>query len=272
MNKQKSYSIQGYVRTDVGLVRQNNEDNFLIGNQWNRECCAHMEAEYIHEKDLQWNCFMVFDGIGGAERGELAAKFAAESAQETYLQLKSVKEYTQISEMMQRCFLDANNRIIVARNVIDVCGTTGTAFVTDGIMAKVFHVGDSRAYLYRNDTLFQLTKDQTIARLKLDAGFYTSLREATPGELHQLTEYMGRDETMQYFRCMESEWMDFRVGDKVLICSDGLYDQCSVSQMTSILKQNRTVKEMVHEMVSCSLEKGGQDNITCMILEKKELS
>lgn len=272
MEKQKKYSIQGYVTTDVGLVRQNNEDNFLMGMEWNKDCCVQMSAEYKNENKLEWNCFAVFDGIGGAERGELASKFAVESIKETVLSLKDVKEYSEVSQLMQREFLDANNRIVIARKIMDICGTTGTAFVTDGIMAKVFHIGDSRAYLYRGDTLFRLTKDQTLAQLKVNTGFYKSLQEATPRELHQLTEYIGKDETMQYFKPLESEWMDFRMGDKILICSDGLYDQCSATQIKTILRQNITVKQKVNELVAIVLKQGAQDNVTCMVLEKMELS
>lgn len=270
MDIREAYKINGYVTTDVGLVRQNNEDNFLFGNRLNEECSSHLEMSYTTGEKLQWNCFAVFDGIGGAERGELASKLASEAGKENVQILSEAKDYAQVDKIMKNIFLEANNKIVKAREEISVCGTTGTVFVTDGVMAKTFHVGDSRAYLYREDKLYRLTKDQTLAQLKVDAGFYQSIRDASERELHQLTEYIGRDETMQYFRPTEGEWFDFRIGDQILLCSDGLYDLCDRFDIQSVLEEKISIKEKVTKMINFVLEKGAHDNITCMILEKQK--
>lgn len=270
MDTREAYRINGYVTTDVGLVRQNNEDNFLFGNRLNEESSSHLEMSYTAGEKLQWNCFAVFDGIGGAERGELASKLASEAGKENVPVLSMAKDYVLVDKIMKNIFMEANNKIVKAREEISVCGTTGTAFVTDGVVGKIFHVGDSRAYLYREHTLYRLTKDQTLAQLKVDAGFYQSVKDASERELHQLTEYIGRDETMQYFRPVEGEWFDFRIGDQILICSDGLYDLCSHAEIRSVLEEKISIKEKVTKMTNIVLEKGARDNITCIILEKQK--
>ena len=270
MNKREAYKINGYVTTDVGLLRQNNEDNFLFGNQLNEESSPHLEMSYTVGEKMQWNCFAVFDGIGGAERGELASKLASEAGKENAPILSVAKDYVQVDKIMKHIFLEANNKIVKARKEISVCGTTGTAFVTDGVVAKIFHVGDSRAYLYREHTLYRLTKDQTLAQLKVDAGLYQSILNASERELHQLTEYIGRDETMQYFRPTEGAWFDFRIGDQILLCSDGLYDLCSHSEICSVLEEKISIEEKVTKMTNIVLEKGAHDNITCILLEKQK--
>lgn len=237
---------------------------------YNENFSAELEGSYTLENKQQWKCFAVFDGIGGTEYGELASKYAAEAAKEISLELKDEMEYFQVDKVIQKLFLEANNKIIIARKEKAVCGTTGTVLVTDGIMAKIFHVGDSRAYLYRNGKLFRLTKDQTLAQLKVDSGFYQSIKDAGEREQHQLTEYIGRDESMQYFRPAEGAWFDFRIEDQILLCSDGLYDQCKPSEIKTALSASEDAKTKIGHMIDIVKKNGARDNITCMLVEKKE--
>lgn len=270
MDIRRLYKINGFVKTDVGLVRHRNEDNFLLGVNWNPDSGPQMEASYSMVNELQWNCFCIFDGMGGADRGDLASRLAAQTAKEYVMKLKEIKECTKVDQIMQKIFLEANNRIVKERQNVSVCGTTGTVCVTDGIMMKIYHAGDSRAYLYREGQLYRLTKDQTVAQLKFDSGVYSSIQDASESEHHQLTEFIGRDETMKYFRAVEGSWIDFRVGDQVLLCSDGLYEQCRPDQISSILQQNLSQQEKLEKMMRIVFENGARDNVTCMLLEKQE--
>lgn len=270
MEKRELYQINGYVKSDIGLLRHNNEDNFFLGGQWNQDCRPQIETFYRMENELQWDCFCVFDGMGGGDRGELASRLAAEVTESYRSELSRLNEYTQIDQIMQKIFLEANNSVVNTRQKVSLCGTTGTACVTDGIMLKIFHAGDSRAYLYREGKLFRLTKDQTLAQLKLDSGFYQSIAEAKEREHHQLTEYIGRDETMQYFRAVEGKWIDFRMGDQILLCSDGLYEACMPSQIEGILEKKVSLKEKADDMMRIVFENGARDNITCMLIEKAQ--
>ena len=74
----REYKIEGYVKSDVGTVRENNEDNFLLGRLINRDSRAKQEASFSTWAIGEWNCFGVFDGIGGGEKGELASLFSAQ--------------------------------------------------------------------------------------------------------------------------------------------------------------------------------------------------
>ena len=181
----REYKIEGYVKSDVGTVRENNEDNFLLGRLINRDSRAKQEASFSTWAIGEWNCF-VFDGIGGGEKGELASLFSAQVFEGKGKKLKECHSYKEVELVLQKAFLEANNRIILAGRNSPVCGTTGTILVTDGIAAKVFHVGDSRCCLCREGENYRLTKDQTTAQLKLDLGIYRSREEATQRERHQL--------------------------------------------------------------------------------------
>lgn len=147
-------------------------------------------------------------------------------------------------------------------------GTTGTIICTNGVKFKVFHLGDSRAYLFRNGELYQLTKDQTLAAMKVSLGFYEENDPLVEKEKHQLTEYIGCDQTLENLRPLESQWMDLLSGDKLLICSDGLYDMCSNAQIIEIMKNEEQPEKIAQKLLQRALENGGLDNITCLVLER----
>lgn len=272
MSDVKAYEINGYVISDVGKVRAANEDNYLIGNSINENSEGHTEAELDIGNVVRWNCFAVYDGIGGAERGEIASKYAAEEMKNAIVDIEPDFTYEAVDNIISATYLSANNRIVNARSEMAVTGTTGTALVTDGIMAKVYHIGDSRAYLLRNNELYLLTSDQTMAQMKIDIGFCKDISEADPKDIHQLTEYIGRDTSGQYFHPVEGEWIDFRIDDVFIICSDGVYDECNTAQIKSVLSQKElTVKQRVQRLYGLSMFKGAKDNVTCMIVEKTQL-
>lgn len=214
---------------------------------------------------MGWHCFGVFDGIGGGEYGELASLYAGEICQLYLPTLKRCKKYEQIDQLGRNLFLEINNRIVNERKEQGVCGTTGTVLFTDGIMAKIFHIGDSRGYLYRKQQLYRMTKDQTTAQMKVDAGFYQSIQEASEREYHQLTEYIGRDYTQKHFRPSEGNWISSQEGDKILLCSDGLYDMCPYKKIQEIISSNMAGKEKISQLISVAKENGGIDNITCIL-------
>jgi protein phosphatase len=149
-----------------------------------------------------------------------------------------------------------------------VCGTTGTVFVTDGIVGKIYHIGDSRAYLLREGSLYLLTRDQTMAQMKADAGFYASPDMANPQEKHQLTEYIGRDRTMRCLRPAEGKWIDFREDDRLLLCTDGFFDFCSEARARQLLRQEVPLGRTVENLLEQALQNGSDDNITCALIGK----
>lgn len=264
----REYKIEGYVKSDVGTVRENNEDNFLLGRLINRDSRAKQEASFSTWAIGEWNCFGVFDGIGGGEKGELASLFSAQVFEGKGKKLKECHSYKEVELVLQKAFLEANNRIILAGRNSPVCGTTGTILVTDGIAAKVFHVGDSRCCLCREGENYRLTKDQTTAQLKQDIGIYRSLEEATQRERHQLTEYIGRDLTQESLSPEEGEWIDFRERDVFLLSSDGFHDFCDPEDTARILSQGGSVREMADTLLAMALQKESDDNLTVMLVRK----
>lgn len=270
MNCRQNACLTVAVSSNVGHLRSNNEDNFLIGKKWNRAFSDDISEEVRKEKPLnEWLCIGVFDGMGGGERGELASALAAQEFRSSFLSVAPNTSKQEIENLARRAILAANHRIIEENRLHSVLGTTGTVLCTDGEQFKVFHIGDSRAYLFRAGVLQQLTVDQTLAALKIKVGYYTENAPEAEIDKHKLTEYIGKDPTSEGLSSQESDWISLSADDKLLLCSDGLYDMCTNGEISEILSEKLTPSGYADKLIAAALQNGGLDNITCVVLENQ---
>lgn len=257
----------GSVVSDIGCVRLTNEDNYVLDGHMNADMEAHSEVSVSLPKTSgKWRFAGVFDGMGGGEVGELAARDAAGIFQEIFRSIASGLPKDEVDSAVRKAFLMANNRIVDLREKYAVYGTTGTVIGSNGLDFKVYHLGDSRAYLFRENDLFQLTKDQTLAQMNIDSGIYGPDDPDADADRHKLTEYIGRDWTRENIRPVESQWIPIRSGDGILICSDGLYSMCSDEEITEILRSAGGPDEKCAMLVDRARGHGGEDNITSMLI------
>lgn len=264
---ENSKMLNAAVLSNVGLVRKNNEDNYILGLCLNDESKDEANS-YLCSSDGKWICCGVFDGMGGAEFGEVASLTTAECFQEAFLSGTDGLDEDGISELVENTFCKANVSVCQIGEGKTICGTTGTVVVTNGDRFRVFHVGDSRAYLLRDGELFMLTKDQTVAQMKKDIGVYSDLNEAQEKEHHQLVEFIGYEDGGNILIPLESMWNDLKLNDKILICSDGLCDMCTDSEVFEIIKKDLSVEDLTKEFVQGALSRGGKDNVTALVLER----
>ncbi len=261
------FRFSGSVVSDVGSVRTNNEDNYVLGKYINHNSDDHSEISVsFSDTGGDWQFAGVFDGMGGGEVGELASRDAAEIFLSAFRRIFGAQSKAEVDRTVRSAFLEANNRIVALQKDYRVFGTTGTVMCSNGLEFKLYHLGDSRAYLVRDDELLQLTKDQTLAQLKLDAGMYKTDDPAAEADKHKLTEYIGRDWTKENLRPVESLWLPIQSGDHVLLCSDGLYDMCSNEEIAEILSGNATTGNKATQLVHAAIFHGGEDNITCIVV------
>ena len=262
------YILEGHAASHVGHVRNNNEDNYVLLKAWNENakdshvadvCAAHFMGS--------WNCIGVFDGMGGGELGEVASRIAATEVLSAMNALGKNAACGQVDAAMRQAFLRANNAVVKLQQDNNVYGTTATVCCLDGYRFRNYHLGDSRAYLFRDNQLFLLTRDQTVAQMKIDAGFYDKDDPQIEREKHQLIEYIGCDRTMESMRPMESEWIDLKQGDRILLCSDGLYDMCTDKQIEKILQNTYGTDESAEALLREALDNGGKDNVTCVVIK-----
>ncbi len=271
MKEQNDYFIErsvlnASVFSSVGLKRPNNEDNFLMNQMLNKkseESIHYTSMNIVKNNELAF--FGVFDGMGGCANGEIASLF---TAQEVCRELMNyIPSRVEIDNAVRKSILLANNKIIDEQMRHSVCGTTATVLCIFENKFKIFHLGDSRAYLLRNQDMFQLTKDQTLAEMKLSLGFYEKDDPLIEKEKHQLTEYVGCDFSKEGLKPVESEWLDLQNTDRILLCSDGLYDMCPDHLIREVLLKNYQAEDATQELVELALKNGGNDNITCLVVK-----
>lgn len=263
----KDFIISGHVISNIGLRLPNNEDNYLINGSMNEGALSVSEdALNIDKRNRQWNWVAVFDGMGGGERGEIASRIAAEELKKSMEKAGPRASEEEIEILAQQGFLNANRRIVEERRKRSVLGTTGTLLCFRQNKAKLFYLGDSRAYLLREGRLYQLTKDQTLANLKIEAGIYKADCPEAQKDRHMLTEYIGADNTMTSLKPLESTWITLKAVDKMMLCSDGLHHLCSDQEIKEILLSDNEPKQLAKQLVGMALERGGTDNITDLVL------
>lgn len=252
--------------SDIGSVRDNNEDNYLLGSKMNAHsqarsfCAIRTEADFIAG---------VFDGMGGGEAGEIASLCAAQAFLSAAEDLREESTTEEIDFQLRSAFQEANNSVINEQKQLRVLGTTGTIIYRKGNKYKIYHLGDSRAYLLRHGSLQQLTRDQTLAQMKIELKLYKAGSAEAEIEKHQLTEFIGRDWTKENLRPVESAWMQLLPGDILLLCSDGLYDCCSDDEIKEILVSGLASDKMAEALIKAANERGGIDNITVIVLCNK---
>lgn len=262
----KQFSFAGAAVSDIGCIRFRNEDNYILGGHFNGRCEDYSEVSRFHA-NAGWEIAGVFDGMGGGEKGELAARDAAHIFLEAFRRMDRTSGSEDIDRCLRQAFLTANNQVIALQRSYRVFGTTGTVLCANGKAFKIYHLGDSRAYLLRDGELLPLTRDQTLAQMKLEAGMYREEDPAMEEDKHKLTEYIGRDRTQKNIKPVESQWIPIREGDRVLLCSDGLYDMCCQKEIKSILRQEASAYEAAAALVKQAVCHGGEDNVTCLCID-----
>lgn len=238
--------------TDVGIDRDNNEDYFLV-NAAN-------------------NLFIVSDGMGGHNAGEVASLIATEAVNDHFTPeiLAEIKgNRTRINDELNDGLYIANQKILdLAENNTSYQGmgcTLVVALVEKGAL-HIGHVGDTRAYLSDEDSIKLLTTDHSKVMELVKAGQMT-LEEARQSPLkNELSQAIGSPMSV----IPDYNYHELKNGDKVLLCSDGLWDMLSDQQIYQIVNQTQPVKAICEELVEKANDAGGSDNITVVLFEYRE--
>ena len=260
----KKYNV--CLSTHQGKVRADNEDNFAINT-----VVRNIEDK---EKNLRGSnaeeplVCSVFDGMGGESSGEIASKIAADNAKVIYENIKN--SVGNIEENLSDFVTKTNNTIV---NVIgnDSKSRGGTTFVTaifDRGFVFTYSLGDSRMYVYKNGVLTQITNDHTLAMKKYRANIYTLEEAKNSNDSHKLTAFLGVDLGEQEIVAESYPVFELNKGDRILLCSDGLYDMCTDDEISEIMSKNSKTTSL--KLVNRALENGGSDNITCMVIDCTE--
>jgi len=259
----------------VGKVREHNEDQYLIVRM--KKTLEVLQESLPAKEDpavehLDSYVFLVADGIGGAEAGERASAYVVQEAKKHLL--FTAKWYFRLDDpdvevrlRLLRESLEHMDRTLIEQAKQDPSlvgmGTTLTAAGSFGLDLFLVQVGDSRAYLFREGRLEQLTRDHTLAQELINEGLLDPEEAKTDRTRHVLTNAIGgmpgvRGEVMQ---------IRLNHGDRVLLCTDGLHDLVEHDRISEIVRLHPDPKAASQALVDAALELGGRDNITVVVAD-----
>ncbi|HEX4561988.1 MAG TPA: Stp1/IreP family PP2C-type Ser/Thr phosphatase [Gemmatimonadales bacterium] len=231
-------------RTDVGIIRSGNEDNFLM----------------VPDKGI----FIVADGMGGHAAGEVASEMAVRVIAREIGSLQGLSD-EQVAERM-RLSIRAANGAIFERTLTEHdkrgMGTTVTSLTLFANRFLIGQVGDSRAYLLRVAKLTQVTKDHSYVQEQVDAGYLTPEQARTHPYSNVITRCVGANADV-----MPDIYVGtVRQNDLFLLASDGLTGMLEDPQLAEIMKSGGEPQEQVDKLIDEANRHGGLDNITAIMV------
>ncbi|HZE03714.1 MAG TPA: Stp1/IreP family PP2C-type Ser/Thr phosphatase, partial [Solirubrobacteraceae bacterium] len=228
-------------QTDTGRQRRDNEDSAFV----------------------RAPLFVVADGMGGAQAGEVASALAVEEFQQ------ALPESGSAEERLSTRIREANRRIYeLSRTEHEHAGmgTTLTAVYVDQDDLAVAHVGDSRAYIFRDRTLTRLTQDHSLVEELVRQGKLTEAQAAEHPQRSIITRALGIEVDVE----VDTWTYPARAGDVVLLCSDGLTSMIDEHRITEILRAESELERAGNRLIAAANEAGGRDNITVVLFRLEE--
>ena len=237
-------------RTDQGLVRENNEDN------WRAEPAQGL--------------YIVSDGMGGHAGGEVASKIVVEVLPPLLEQrLAGVEELIgpEAAALVAEALIDLSDRVRDESHghpSLSGMGATVVMALVKDDKALIAHLGDSRAYRFRNGVLERLTKDHTIVQILLDTKQITPEEAAEHPARGRLTQAIGVDGWTR----PDTSIVDVKPGDRFLLCSDGLTDMLDDRELARTLDAGLGLDATGRLLLEKAIKAGGKDNVTALLLEQ----
>jgi len=252
-------------RTDVGQIREHNEDNFLVADLTRRSRSL-MEGEREQIVGEWGSVAGVCDGMGGAAAGEIASQLAVDIIYERLLQGEPPKEHDDLARRLVHAVEDAGSRIFNearADRTRRGMGTTATIAALMDDRLFVAQVGDSRAYVLRGDRLVQVSRDQSLVNQLIEAGQLTEEEAETFEHNNIILQALGTAETVQ----VDLTYVDLARGDRLLLCSDGLSGMVRTDELREVLVSHADPLEACRELTDRANRAGGHDNITVIVAD-----
>lgn len=235
--------------SDRGQVRSHNEDNWLI----------------LPDKAL----FLVADGMGGAAGGELAARMVVEELPRLLAEKRQDYQElfpTELTALISEALVELSKRVrdyATENPEFSGLGSTVVLALIKDKQAVMAHMGDSRAYWWRQGCLEQLTKDHSIVQYLVDLGEITPEEAARHPARNQITRCIG----MSHEPIPEVRVIDLAPGDRLLLCSDGLTGMVAAASIAEILAAAPDPELACRDLVAAANEAGGKDNITVVVVD-----
>jgi serine/threonine protein phosphatase PrpC len=258
--------VKLFARTDVGQIREHNEDNFLVADL-TRKTRGLLEANRTGVIGQHGSLFAVCDGMGGAAAGEIASQLAVDILYERMTENLDEAQPLTRDELARRLVhgIEAAGLRIFQEAKVDRTrrgmGTTVTAAALVDDYLFFAQVGDSRAYVLRNDHLVQLTRDQSLVNQLIEAGQLTEEEAETFEHNNIILQALGTADTVQ----VDLTFCELRRGDTLLLCSDGLSGMVRFEDIREVLVSTPEPIDACKVLTERANQAGGHDNITVIV-------
>jgi len=256
--------ITYYGRTDVGLVREHNEDNFLVADlSTNTRGVDAPTKVRLGERGC---IFAVCDGMGGAAAGEVASQMAVDTIYEVFEKGGTPKDRDAFARRLVTAIEEAGHRIFSAAKMDRTRRGMGTTTTLAGLIDNVLfvgQVGDSRAYILRNQQLEQITKDQSLVNQLIEAGQLTEEEAEAFEHSNIILQALGTTEEVT----VDLTFLELRPGDRLLLCSDGLSGLVHADMIKEALQESPDLAEAATKLIQMANAGGGHDNISVILAD-----
>ena len=238
-------------KSDKGILRSNNED-----------ACFVLLPDKV---------YVVADGVGGGNSGEIASRTAVNEIANYVMKhpISLMNNKYAVVNYLQAALEEANVKIYnMARTYVENAGmatTTIVIYIADG-KAYIANIGDSRVYLYRNGKLVQLTEDHTYVNSLVKAGILSREQADNDDRKNVIIKALGAEPTIEpdFFQ------IDIYRDDVLIACTDGLYDEVGTGEMIEAIESQMSMSDLAKELVARANRNGGRDNITIISLKVTE--
>lgn len=266
-------AVRSFGVTDTGRVRSANEDHFLIAELTK---AMHVEQTSLPRPSAQFGqergrIFLVADGMGGHQGGEEASSLAIASIEQFALNTLKwffpLKGSHTVADQFQAAVREADATVVeeaAQRPELRGMGTTLTMAYSLDSELYVVHVGDSRAYVYRDGELHQITQDHTLVAELVTRGEVTAEKAAEHRLRHVVTNVIGGPEAGVR---VEAHKLNLQPGDRILLCTDGLTEMLSDDQIKTVLTGESDPEQACTRLIAQANEHGGTDNITVILAQ-----
>ena len=244
--------------SDTGQRREHNEDYL-----------GHVLPDSVQRARSHGWLFVLADGVGGQDRGEVASRTAVESLCADFSQAPAGELHT---ALLPRLVQAANTRVYEAgmASGAAAAGTIATTLVACALRfdrALVAHVGDSRCYRVRRSHATALTRDHTVANEQLAMGLLSAREASSVRTRHVLSRSLGNE----MFVNVETSEHQVLAGDIFLLCSDGLHNTVTPAQMVEIIGHSEDLSAATEKLVQVANEQDGSDNISVQLIRVRSV-
>lgn len=238
-------------KSDKGRQRSNNED-----------ACFVLLPDKV---------YIVCDGVGGGNSGEIASRTAVNTIKDYVLEhpINLMNTKYAVVNYLQEAIDRANEKVFnLARAYEENTGMATTAVVAYAGLGKMYvaNVGDSRAYLFRDGQIAQLTEDHTYVNSLVKAGILSKEQAEVDERKNMITKALGAENKVE----PDFYQIDMVQDDIFIVCTDGLYDEVSENEMIEVLSKRQSMSDVCQELILRANVNGGRDNITIVSLKVTE--